>query len=54
LPCRFLLTAAEALGARHLEVTPDTSVAKWGPGHWAAEFALLAAQAADAGARLGI
>jgi hypothetical protein len=30
VPCRFLLTAAEALGARHLEVTPDTSVAKWG------------------------
>lgn len=51
---RFLLTAAEALGARHLKVTPDTSGAPWEPEHWAAEFALLAAQAADAGARLGI
>jgi sugar phosphate isomerase/epimerase len=50
----FLLTAAEALGARHLKVTPDTSGAPWEPGHWAAEFARLAAQAADAGARLGI
>src|SRR5688572_29941287 len=51
---RFLLGAAEALGARHLKVTPDTSGAPWEPEQWAAEFALLAAQAADAGARLGI
>jgi sugar phosphate isomerase/epimerase len=51
---RFMLTAAEALGARHLKVTPDTSGAPWDAGHWASEFALLAAQAADAGARLGI
>ncbi|MGY1643399.1 sugar phosphate isomerase/epimerase family protein [Geodermatophilus sp. SYSU D00703] len=50
----FLLRAAEALGARHLKVTPDTSGAPWEPGRWAAEFALLAGQAADAGARLGI
>jgi sugar phosphate isomerase/epimerase len=51
---RLLLAAAEALGARHLKVTPDTSGAPWDAGHWASEFALLAAQAADAGARLGI
>jgi len=51
---RFMLTAAEGLGARHLKVTPDTSGAPWDAGHWAAEFAKLAAQAADAGARLGI
>jgi sugar phosphate isomerase/epimerase len=51
---QFLLTAAEALGARHLKVTPDPSGTPWDAGHWAAEFALLAAQAADAGARLGI
>jgi sugar phosphate isomerase/epimerase len=51
---QFVLTAAEALGARHLKVTPDTSGTPWEPGHWAAEFGLLAAQAADAGARLGI
>jgi hypothetical protein len=48
---RFLLTAAQALGALLLKVTPDTIGALWEPGHWAAEFAL---QAADAGARLGI
>jgi sugar phosphate isomerase/epimerase len=51
---RFMLTAAEALGARHLKVTPDTSGAPWEPDHWAAEFARLAGQAGDAGARLGI
>jgi sugar phosphate isomerase/epimerase len=51
---RFLLIAAEALGARHLKVTPDTSGARWDAGHWASEFAALAAQAASAGARLGI
>jgi sugar phosphate isomerase/epimerase len=51
---RVLLTAAEALGAGHLKVTPDTSGAPWHPDHWAAEFAELAGQAADAGARLGI
>jgi sugar phosphate isomerase/epimerase len=51
---RFLLTAAQALGARHIKVTPDTSGAPWEPEHWAAEFELLAQQSADAGARLGI
>jgi sugar phosphate isomerase/epimerase len=51
---RFMLTAAEALGARHLKVTPDTSGAPWDAGHWASEFAVLAGQAAAAGARLGI
>src|SRR3954451_22192718 len=51
---QFMLTAAEALGARHVKVTPDTSGAPWDAGHWASEFALLAAQAAAAGAGLGI
>jgi sugar phosphate isomerase/epimerase len=51
---RFMLTAAEALGARHLKVTPDTSGTPWDAGHWASEFALLAGQATEAGARLGI
>jgi sugar phosphate isomerase/epimerase len=51
---QFMLTSAEALGARHLKVTPDTSGAEWDAGHWAAEFATLAGQAAEAGARLGI
>jgi sugar phosphate isomerase/epimerase len=49
-----LLTAAEALGARHIKVTPDGDDAPWDPGHWAAKFAELAAQAHDAGTRLGI
>jgi sugar phosphate isomerase/epimerase len=51
---RFMLTAAEALGARHLKVTPDTSGAAWDAGRWASEFARLAEQAAAVGARLGI
>ncbi|MGY1661210.1 sugar phosphate isomerase/epimerase family protein [Geodermatophilus sp. SYSU D00705] len=50
----FLLRAAEALGARHLKVTPDAGDAPGDGGRRAAEFARLAAQAADAGARLGI
>ncbi len=51
---RFLLSAAEKLGARQLKVTPDTSGAAWDSAGWAAEFAVLAGQAADVGARLGI
>jgi sugar phosphate isomerase/epimerase len=51
---RALLAAAEALGARHIKVTPDGDDAPWDAGHWAAEFAELAAQADDAGARLGL
>jgi sugar phosphate isomerase/epimerase len=51
---RFVLAAAEALGARHLKVTPDTSGAPWDPGQWASEFARLAAESTSAGARLGI
>jgi sugar phosphate isomerase/epimerase len=49
-----LLTAAEVLGARHIKVTPDGDDAPWDPEHWAAKFAELAAQAHDAGTRLGI
>lgn len=49
-----LLRAAEALGARHIKVTPDGDDAPWSPDHWAARFAELAAQANDAGTRLGI
>jgi sugar phosphate isomerase/epimerase len=51
---RFVLRATEALGAQHVKLNPDPSGAPWDPDHWAAEFALLAGQAADAGARLGI
>ena len=49
-----LLRAAEALGARHVKVTPDGDDAPWDLDHWAAEFAELAKQVADAGTRLGI
>jgi sugar phosphate isomerase/epimerase len=51
---RALLTAAEALGARHIKVTPDGDDAPWDLEHWAAKFAELAAQADEAGTRLGI
>ena len=49
-----LLTAAEVLGARHIKVTPDGDDAPWDRGHWAAKLAELAAQAYDAGTRLGL
>jgi sugar phosphate isomerase/epimerase len=49
-----LLSAAEKLGARQIKVTPDDSGDPWDPDHWAAEFRTLAAQAHDAGTRLGI
>jgi sugar phosphate isomerase/epimerase len=51
---RSLLTAAEALGARHIKVTPDGDDGPWDPAHWAAEFAELAAQAEGVGTRLGL
>jgi len=51
---RDLLRAAEVLGARHVKVTPDGDDAPWDREHWAANFAELAAQANDAGTRLGI
>ena len=49
-----LLRAGEVLGARHIKVTPDGDDAPWNPEHWVAKFAELAAQAHDAGTRLGI
>ena len=49
-----LLEAAEALGARHIKVTPDGDDGPWDRGLWAARFAELAGQAEDVGARLGI
>lgn len=49
-----LLTAAEALGARHIKVNPDGDNAPWDPGHWAAKLGELAAQADGVGARLGL
>ena len=49
-----LLRAAEALGARHVKVTPDGDDEPWDREHWAGKFAELASQAQDAGTRLGI
>ena len=51
---RDLLRAAEALGAKHVKVTPDGDDAPWDREHWAKKFAELAAQVHDAGTRLGI
>ncbi|WP_404387055.1 sugar phosphate isomerase/epimerase family protein [Humibacillus xanthopallidus] len=51
---RDLLEAAEALGARHIKVTPDVDDSPWDRGIWTAKFAELAAQADGVGARLGI
>jgi sugar phosphate isomerase/epimerase len=51
---RALLRAAEALGAKHIKVNPDGDNAPWNRAHWAAKFAELAAQAENAGTRLGI
>ena len=49
-----LLDAAEALGARHIKVTPDGDDGPWDRGRWAEKFAELATQAQGVGARLGI
>ncbi len=51
---RSLLVAAEALGPRHIKVTPDGDNAPWDPEHWAAKFAELAVQAEGVGTRLGL
>ena len=51
---RSLLEAAEALGARHIKVTPDGDDGPWDRALWAAKFAELATQSDGVGARLGI
>jgi sugar phosphate isomerase/epimerase len=51
---RNVLEAAEALGPRHLKVTPDGEDGPWDPALWAARFGELATQAQGVGARLGI
>src|SRR6476469_1490082 len=51
---RGLLVAAEALGARHIKVTPDGDDSPWDRALWAAKFAELATQSEGVGARLGI
>jgi sugar phosphate isomerase/epimerase len=51
---RELLSAAEALGARHIKVGPDLSAAPYDEDHWAAEFNRLAGEAQEAGTRVAL
>lgn len=51
---RELLVAAEALGARHIKVAPDVTDGPWERDRWVAEFAALAAEAGEAGTRVGL
>jgi len=51
---RDLLSAAEALGARHIKAAPDVADGPWERDHWVTAFAALAADAAEAGTRVGL
>jgi sugar phosphate isomerase/epimerase len=51
---RDLLTAAAALGARHIKVAPDVADAPWDRDRWVTAFAALAAEGAEAGTRIGL
>jgi sugar phosphate isomerase/epimerase len=51
---RELLDAAGALGAHHVKVAPDVGGGPWDNGRWVAEFAALAADAGQAGTRVGL
>jgi sugar phosphate isomerase/epimerase len=51
---RAMLRYLEALGGHDLKVGPDDSGRPWNLDQWAAEFAALAAETAEVGARLGI
>jgi sugar phosphate isomerase/epimerase len=51
---RDLLSAAEALGARHIKVGPDVTDAPWNRDRWVSEFATLAAEAHEAGTKVGL
>jgi sugar phosphate isomerase/epimerase len=51
---RDLLTAAGALGARHIKVAPDVTDGPWDRDRWVAAFAALAAEATEAGTRIGL
>jgi sugar phosphate isomerase/epimerase len=51
---RDLLSAAEALGARHIKIGPDVADDPWDHEHWAAELAALARDAEQAGTRVGL
>ncbi len=49
-----LLTAAESLGALHIKIAPDVADMPWDHDRWVTEFAGLAADAANAGTRVGL
>jgi sugar phosphate isomerase/epimerase len=49
-----LLSAAEALGARHIKVGPDVADQPWDHDRWVTEFAGLAEDAHRAGTRVGL
>jgi sugar phosphate isomerase/epimerase len=49
-----LLSAAEALGARHIKVGPDVADRPWDRPRWVAELAALAEDAHQAGTRVGL
>jgi sugar phosphate isomerase/epimerase len=51
---RDLLGAAEALGARHIKIAPDVTDGPWNRDQWVTAFAALAAEAANAGTRVGL
>ena len=51
---RKLLSAAEALGARHIKVAPDVTDQPWDHDRWVTEFAALAEDAHQAGTRVGL
>jgi len=51
---RELLAAAEVLGARHIKVGPDVSDQPWNRDRWVTEFAALAADAQEAGTKVGL
>jgi sugar phosphate isomerase/epimerase len=51
---RDLLGAAGALGARHIKIAPDVTDGPWDRDQWVTAFAALAAEAADAGTRVGL
>jgi sugar phosphate isomerase/epimerase len=51
---RKLLSAAEALGARRIKIGPDVSDAPWNHERWVTEFATLAAEAQEAGTKVGL
>jgi hypothetical protein len=51
---RDLLAAAEQLGARHIKAAPDVTDGPWNRDEWVTSFAALAADAANAGSRVGL